>query len=344
MKKVILLVISTIFLISCEKEIEFNGEQTDPRLVINSIVEVGQPVTARIGKSVFFLDNNSDMQCPDDLVATLYVNDNLYGIMDIVYDSTEMYYYDNLYFQDSIGYKIEKYFRSDYCPVVGDIIKITASAQGFEDVEGITSALPSPAECRLAGKTIKEIESYYMDYGGDSALYVYGQLDIFIEVTDPNPGQTDLFRISIQMDDYDSSSGYDFYASNYYVSHEFTDPVFGGSIESNDYFDISDLDTRPEGVFSDALFDGGTYQIKVPIYFNLTKFDSTDPDFFQVPIKIEHLSKEYYYYLNTCEQGSEISSFFAEPTQVYSNVTNGYGLVGGCSTNGCWLPLPLGGR
>lgn len=341
MKKVILLVISTIFLISCEKEIEFNGEQTDPRLVINSLVEPGQPVSARIGKSIFFLDNDSDMQCPDDLVATLYVNDNLYGIMDIVYDTIEEHHYD-MYFEDSISYKLVKRFQSNYRPVVGDIIKITASANGYEDVEGTTSALPKPAECRLASKTIKEIESYYMEWDEDIALYVYGQLDIFVEVTDPNPGTIDLFRISIQTDDYDTDSGLEYYTSNYYVSHEFTDPVFGGSIESNDYFDIGDLDTRPEGVFTDALFDGGSYQIKVPIYFNLTKFSCTDPDFFQVPIKIEHLSKEYYYYLNTCEQGGDLSGFFAEPTQVYSNVTNGYGLVGGCSTNGCWLPLPLG--
>lgn len=340
MKKVLLLAISAILLVSCEKEIEFNGEQTDPRLVINSLVEVGQPVSARIGKSIFFLDNDNNMQCPDDLVATLYVNNNLYGIMDIVYDSIEEHVY-NMYFEDSIAYKIEKRFQSDYRPAVSDFIKITASAQGFEDVEASTSALPNPAECQLAGKTIKELESYYNVYDEDSALYVYGELDIFIEVTDPNPGQTDLFRIVIQRDDYDTGEDYDYYSSNYYVAPEFTDPVFGGSIESNDFFDISDLDTRPEGVFSDALFDGGSYQIKVPVYFNLTKFDYTDPGFFQVPIKIEHLSKEYYYYLNTCEQGAEITGFFAEPTQVYSNVTNGYGLVGGCTTSGCVLPLPM---
>ena len=84
MKKVILLAFSFIFLTSCEKEIEFNGEHTAPRLVINSLIEAGQPVSARIGKSIFFLDNDNDMQCPDDMVATLTVNGNLYGIMNPV--------------------------------------------------------------------------------------------------------------------------------------------------------------------------------------------------------------------------------------------------------------------
>lgn len=344
MKKTILFIISILFLTACEKEIEFNGEQADPRLVINSLIETGQPVSAHIGKSVFFLANNSDFQCPDDVVATLYVNGNLYGIMNLVYDSTEVHYYD-IYYEDSIAYKIEKRFTSDYCPNVGDVIKIAASAQGFEDVEGSTSALPSPTACQLADKQVTEIDSYYMYLDEeDSARYVYGELELSIEVTDPNPGQTDLFRLSIKMSDYDTDDESQYYASNYYVSHEYTDPVFGGSVESNDYFDIGDLDRRPEGVFSDALFDGGSYRIKVPIYFNLTVYGDTSLDFFNVPITIDHLSKEYYYYLNTCDQGSTLSSFFTEPIQVYSNVTNGYGLVGGHATSQCWLSLPLEGK
>jgi hypothetical protein len=56
MKRFILLAISAILLASCEKEIEFNGEQTDPKLVVNSIVGTNEPVKAYISKSYFFLD------------------------------------------------------------------------------------------------------------------------------------------------------------------------------------------------------------------------------------------------------------------------------------------------
>lgn len=339
MKKVILLAISIVFFTSCEKEIEFNGEQSDPKLVVNSLVEVGRPVSASISKSFFFLDNNANTLAPNDTEASLYVNGILYGLMTQTYDT--LMSYDTWNPNDPSLARVRKVFVSDYCPQVGDIVKITASAQGFEDVEGITSALPSPTECQLADETIKEIESYYMDYDEDSALYVYGQLDLLIEVTDPNPGKTDLFRISIQRDDYDGDAGYGYYSSSYYVSPEFTDPVFGGSIESNEFFDASDLDTRPQGVFTDALFDGGSYQIKVPVYFNLTKFDATNPDFFKVPITVEHLSKEYYYYLNTCEQGEAGFQIWAEPIQTYSNVKGGYGIVGGRATDVMQLALPL---
>ena len=47
---------AAIFLTACEKEIEFTGEQSDPKLVINSIVQPNQHVKASISKSYFFLD------------------------------------------------------------------------------------------------------------------------------------------------------------------------------------------------------------------------------------------------------------------------------------------------
>ena len=62
-------VATAILLTSCEKEIEFNGEHSDPKLVINSVVEPGQPVSAAISKSFFFLDNDANTLAPDDLVA-----------------------------------------------------------------------------------------------------------------------------------------------------------------------------------------------------------------------------------------------------------------------------------
>jgi len=56
---------------------------------------------------------------------------------------------------------------------------------------------------------------------------------------------------------------------------------------------------------------------------------------------VEHLSKEYYYYMNTCDQGDEITQFFSEPAQTYTNVTNGYGIVGGRIMDTVRFPLPV---
>jgi hypothetical protein len=97
----------------------------------------------------------------------------------------------------------------------------------------------------------------------------------------------------------------------------------------------------PEGVFTDVLFDGRSYQIKVPISVSLRRDDEYDPDFFRFGIALEHLGKEYYYYLNTSKQIDEVLQFFMEPVQTYSNVKGGYGLVSGLSIDSLWFPVPF---
>ena len=190
-----MLLISAILLASCEKEIEFKGEQIDPKLVINSIVEPGQPVKAYISKSIFFLDNDSNMQAPDDVVATLYVNGNRIGELtrqpDTIWTGYE--YVD----MDSVKpvYKIVPAFVSNYCPNEGDVVKITASANGFDDVEGSTSPVPNAVTWSLGDCQTKLWEVSFEEYEGDTIWTIMGQLELTVEIADPNPGQTDYFKI-----------------------------------------------------------------------------------------------------------------------------------------------------
>ena len=342
-RRVILLLISAILLASCEKEIEFKGEQIDPKLVINSIVEPGQPVKAYISKSIFFLDNDSNMQAPDDVVATLYVNGNRIGELtrqpDTIWTGYE--YVD----MDSVkpAYKIVPAFVSEYCPNEGDVVKITASANGFDDVEATTSPLPNAVACSVTDSKISYWESYYStnydEFGNetDSTFHIYCEMELTIEITDPNPGQTDFFRLRAKSGSYDDA---DMNYLSYFAQYD--DPVFNPlGISDNDYFDFSDFNISPQGVFTDLLFDGKTYQIKMPFNVSMNKNEGADPDFFRIVLVMEHLGKEYYNYLSTCEQGSEIDQFFAEPVQTYTNVNGGYGIVAAHTVDTVWMELPL---
>ena len=323
-------------LTSCEKEIEFKGEQTDPKLVINSLVEPGQPVKASISKSYFFLDT-PDTSAPDDVVVSLYVNGNYIGEMTKQFDTV---YWDD-YQYDEMGnelpdYYIETSFVNDYCPAVGDIIKIKASANGFDDVEATTSPLPNTVEAQLDMEVTWFQESYGWT-GEDSMLYISATMDLTITIIDPNPGQSDDFKIYIERFKSDPDS-----RSHIYWSAEYDDPVFGSALPNNDFIDMSDLETRPEGVFSDVLFDGRSYHVKfTEVYVEMVVDEPLDPDFFRLPVRVEHLSKEYYNYLFTCDQGDVSMQLWAEPIQTYSNVTNGYGLVAGRDVHTLWLDLPL---
>lgn len=345
---------TTIFLTACEKEIEFNGEQSDPKLVINSLVEVNQPVSASISKSYFFLDSSANTLAPDDLVASLYVNGNLYGLMTQTYDTLSSY--DIWDPNDPSSARVRKVYVSDYRPQVGDVVKIVASANGFDEVDGTTSPMPKRADFQYDMEITDWYSQYYHpyfdgdEYEADSLLRIVGTLELTVNITDPNPGQTDYFRFrligdqTVRDDEYiwDGDQMVNIGGRNRrWVSCDYDDPVFGTTISENDYFDASDLDTRPEGVFTDALFDGKTYPLKLKIHFEMDVDEEFDPEFFRAPFGLGHLSKEYYNYLNTCNQGELAMQIWAEPIQTYSNVTNGYGIVAGRALDTLWMPLPL---
>lgn len=333
-KMTLLLTIAIGFLTSCEKEIEFTGEQTDPKLVVNSLVEPGRRVEASMGKSCFFLQSPPDMQAPADLQALLYVNGILVGGMTPFADTVwELY-------GDEDDYTVRSGFYNDYCAQVGDIIRITASAYGFDDVEGITSPLPKPVEAQATyeltdwhSEYIQNFNYETFEYEDDSMLYIRGTLIMTVALTDPNPGVSDCFRLSTGLNN-------KYYGYPCYLSCNYNDPVFGGTI-TEDEFLISDIATQPEGVFTDLLFDGGTYQIKMEAYFDcqLELDDSTES--FRVPFLMEHLTKEYLNYLSTCDQGDVSMQIWAEPIQTYTNVTNGFGIVAGRTVDTIWIELPL---
>ena len=332
-KMTIILAMTLNLLTSCEKEIEFKGEQTDPKLVVNSLVEPGKRVEASMGKSCFFLQTPPDMQAPADLQALLYVNGVLVGGMTPFADTVWEVYGD-----DST---VRSGFYNDYLAQVGDVIRITASAYGFDDVEGSTSPLPKPVEAQVEYELLDWYTEYIHDfnyetfeYEEDSLLFISGTLNMTVTLTDPNPGAADCFRLSTGLNN--------MYYGNYpyYLSCNYNDPVFGGSL-SGDEFLISDIATQPEGVFTDLLFEGGSYRIKMEVYFDcqLELDDSTE--YFRVPFLMEHLTKEYLSYLSTCDQGDMSMQLWAEPIQTYSNVTNGFGIVAGRTVDTLWIELPL---
>lgn len=320
---------------SCEKEIEFNGEYSDPKLVINSLVGPGHRVEAYISKSYFFLDP-SDTSTPEGVAVSLYVNDNLIGEMTPFFDTVwERYGLDE--------YRLIPCFYNDFCPQVGDVVKIKASANGFEDAEGETATLPNDIDFQYDIEVLEWYAYYYYPYFSepgvpedDSVLRIEGSLELNINITDPNPGKTDYSRL-VESRRNRTQDG----ENSWYVIFDYDDPVFGVGVTENDIIDVSDFDTRPEGVFTDLLFDGSSYRLKLKISFDCQVDEVFDPDFFRVPVLLEHLSKEYYNYLFTCNQGDEVMGFFAEPIQTYSNVTNGYGIVAGRTVDTLWVNLPL---
>lgn len=330
---------TTILLTSCEKEIEFKGEQTDSKLVINCVAEIGQPVKARISKSIFFLDNNANTEAPDDLVATLYVNGNPIGEMTPQIDTVwETGYYWTL----EPAYSLWKVYVHPYCPVEGDEVKITASANGFDDVEATTGTMPNHIACQIKGTRMIESESWgYTDEYGDTTEWHYvDTYELSLELADPHPGDIDFFRLSVD-DSHHFIEGYDHYNHYYYSYITYDDPIFGAVSATNIDFIDYQLYEPNSGTFTDLLFDGRSYTIKTPVVISYTGVEELGLDFCRVAVYVEHITKDYYNYLNTCNQGDEVDQFFAEPVQTYTNVNGGYGIMAGRTVDTLWVEFPL---
>ena len=329
---------TAILLTSCEKEIEFNGEQTEPKLVINSVAVTGQPVKAYISKSYFFLDNEENAQVPDDVVVSLYVNGQPMGemtpFMDTIWSAT-------YYWEGETSYRLKKAFGHSYCPQVGDVIKITASANGFDDAAGTTSALPEKPTWRITGMLLKEKQMWFGfdEAQGDTVWHVDGTVDVKVEITDTQPGIVDCFRLRINQESH-YFDGYDPQTYYYYAWPNYTDPIFDGVSPTGVDFVDYQLD-EPNGTFIDQLFDGRSYTINLPISFHYTVVEGMPSDFFRIEMYMEHFTKEYFNYLNTSQQGSEMSAFFSEPVQTYSNVDGGFGIVGGRTVDTLQVVLPM---
>lgn len=324
-------------LASCTKEIEFKGEQTDPRLVINSVVEPGQPVKARMSKSVFFLDNSGDMEAPSDLVATLFVNGNNMGEMTKQLDTI---WGTEYYWNPEPVYTVLEVYASPYLPVEGDEVSIRATAEGFDPVEGSTGTLPDSPACRIKSLRLIETEKWPTAYDDDidTVWHYSDKYELIIELTDTNPDHLDCFFMD--MDEsyhyFDTLDQYN-YNWNAYIS-DYSDPIFGAI--SNTQIDIIDDQTESNGTFTDRFFDGHTYDVKLTINFSHSSLEGITTEPYRVAFYVYHITKDYYDYLNTCEQGDEAIQFFAEPIQTHTNVNGGYGIVGGRTVETLWIEFP----
>lgn len=83
-------------------------------------------------------------------------------------------------------------------------------------------------------------------------------------------------------------------------------------------------------VFSDKLFNGKIYPLRISVSQNL--FDeTTNMGYFEISIILKNISQSYAKYLITYANNS-YSDPFSQPVQVFTNVKNGFGIFAGYSS------------
>ena len=322
--------ISTIIFFSCEKDIEFSGDNIKTKLVLNGLLTSDSVVKINLTESRFFLDNDNFYKDINNATIELWNNGSKI---------------ENL---SNIG---EGYYIGNYIPKTGDNIKIIASCEGFDQIECSTKiVMPTPIiSVDTMNYREERLYSYYYsvdgNYGIDSSsYYMVTNFDMFITFKDPK-NISNYYNINIYQKYY-LSNGENVFLP---VKYNSDDLVFRKGNEM-DFFE--DNDYLRSTLFNDELLDGKEYKLKI----KTNNFDGIsvgknpyDPDYettelvgMEILVELQSLSYEYYMYLKTRDADSNMNDlfeYFAEPVQIYSNVKGGIGILGSRSNSVLIIPL-----
>jgi len=296
---------SILFLTSCEKIIEFEGEITNPKITVNAVATPDTVFVAGISRELFFTE-----VIPEKSWESLYPDFVLeYAEATITVNGGDTY--PMQYNPENLNYV------STYIPAEGDEILMNVSAPDLEPVQsGVV--VPVKGELEILKKEVLYSENYivYDDWMDIAALDTI--MRITAKITDP-PGESNYYRLKVRSIGYylDTSSG----ADGYRMSDVFSsaDVIFKDERLVKRYWGW------PAGfsnVFDDHLFDGKEYEFTVETRMRW----GTDQ---HVVVELQSITRELFNYLKSVmlyritDQDS-----YTESIQIYSNVNGGYGILG----------------
>lgn len=299
-------------LTSCEKEILYDDIAPEPLLVVNGLQHVGQPACLCVEKSSFYINGERDLRVKD-LRADLYVNGIFKETLQ-VRDSMIMESY-SIWSEDSEDVTIEErvrfafnYCEGTYILCEGDELRFEVSSSEFENV--------AVAETKML-----------------FAPEVIG-FDTVRTEQDDHGGMTIYF--SLKIDDPVGKDYYNLYPLDGFDGFTSSDPVFTdfmNVVHVDDLFGETDYYGRGMyNLFDDSYFDGKQYSVSMEIHYYLDG-DYIDGGPYSEPFVVEVSKVDYGFYqymksLNTYQTNDNgLLGLFTEPTQVYSNVRNGVGVV-----------------
>ena len=214
-------------------------------------------------------------------------------------------------------------YRCNYRPKEGDEVKIQASADGYTAVEAHTTV---PRHQTLE---IVSCEKFYdpMSYENDNMTAQDTIARITLRITDP-ANTTDYYRLKVR------SAG---------ILNEIY--IFKDSFSSDDVlFKNVSLHKGYQGwsagmsnVFNDNLINGKTYEFTVESRLRetrpVTEEGMVDPENKWIVVELQSISAEFFNYLNSVWLYRITDrDAYSEAVQIYSNVTDGYGIVGALAT------------
>lgn len=299
-KQYLIVTFMSISLLACEKDVQIKIPEHNPKLVVNALGDIdSDSIDVFVSKSVDVLKhkNGSDLSVDN---AMVFLKKEGKDRQQLYYDAET------------------KSYRGAVHLEAGDNYEITSSVAGFNDVSAQTAV---PVQVPI--KYIQRIKNVRLDSYGN-------KLDE-IRITFDDPVADNDYYILFLND-----AGYTFDPANPPLEPNYQDytPI---CVTTNDpsvetiYDDPVDMNTCLENngiLFTDDLFNGTTKVLS--IYVNNIALDSNRlPDGYVVypSVELRHVSEDYYRFFKSREKSYyNEGNPFAEPSNIYTNMKNGYGI------------------
>ena len=347
MKKILLFPLSLLLLficLSCTRDVILKLDPAPPVLVLNASITPEREVAAFLSKSWFLLDSVPEYDLPEEGVKVdVYVNETFRGTMQRSDDPA-----------DSTAYKGQ--FRLPGCHVqAGDKVRLEAQAPGFDPVKGET-IIPSKTDI-LSLDTASVITSdyssartrIYLTLKDDPSVRNYYRL-VVERLVEYRKGDKVMWVSSFNDnwgDSVISGDSVEVVIVSYDFRLVYDDPAFQQGIPSPALEEYDGTSCR--GVLSDEMFDGKEYTL-TSSYFPESSFKNDSIEaIVHYDIHLMSISEAYYNYLKkirgfSISLGDAFLDGLLEPTAVYSNVTDGFGVVTGYQISTRRLTMPFGDR
>lgn len=306
MNKYFLIFIFSSILFGCSEPIPIDVEETEKKIVVNSIITPDSLIKVNLTKSIGILEVDNNVKFIENAEIKLFEDD---------------VFIENLTF-DTLGY----YYSSIY-PKVNKTYKITATNNELEDVESFT-VIP---ENVVISDIIYDLNyySYVTEWWDevnqvlfDTTIYTLESLTANITFKD-TPGVNNYYMLAF----YAYIPYYIYPPPNYepvYMGDQLTRIEYSSNtLNYANYFYMNELTGY---VISDELFQGINYTFSVDVYiYSLYKPDGTYVD--KIYANLISVSEDFYnYVISRNKYSSANGNPLAEPVNVFSNVTNGFGL------------------
>ncbi len=274
-------------LTSCEKEIKMDIPSHTSKLAISGACVAGEAIQLQVSKSIDILEKPGKNRMISNASALLYENDQLIETMK--YDAqTEIY-------------------QSSTIAAPGKTYRIDISAPGYTS---ITAEARTPVRVNI--DKLQRISKARSDANGDP------QDELRITFTDPSTAG-DFYIIKIQQAPaLDTGKGVIECVNTIDASVE---SVYADDIDLNSCLSAN-------GIFlKDILFNGKSKELLLYVSSRaLEPADMAGIKFYPV-IELYHVSEDWYKFAKSYQYAIDNNGNpFSEPTNVFGNVKNGYGI------------------